>query len=132
MAPGSSSLSEAELEVLRTLWKLETATTRQVQESLQRAGRSWAYTTVKTLLDRLEVKGAVSRDSTRMAHSFRPAISRLDLAVRGIRETVARVGGVEKPWLVRALLEETQLSSGDLEALRGLLDELELRERSQP
>jgi BlaI family penicillinase repressor len=123
-------LSEAELEVLRMLWKLEAGTARQVQEGLERAGRQWAYTTVKTLLDRLEAKGAVTRDSTRMAHSFRPAVGRLELVVRGVRETVAKVGGVESPWLVRALLEEAELTNEDLEALRSLLDELERRERS--
>jgi predicted transcriptional regulator len=48
-----------ELECLKTLWKLNEASVRDVREDL--AARGLAYTTVMTLLDRLTRKGAAAR-----------------------------------------------------------------------
>ena len=49
-------LHETEWDLLDALWKLERATARQIAEELTDK-RGWAYSTVKTLLDRMVTKG---------------------------------------------------------------------------
>ena len=63
-------LSEAESEVLSALWEHGPGTVRQVNEILERRGRKWAYTTVQTLLQRLEEKACVVRDTSGFAHLY--------------------------------------------------------------
>ena len=65
-----SPISEAELDVLKTLWDLGPSTVRAVNTALRRGDRRWAYTTVLTLLQRLEAKGYTRSDKTRPAHVF--------------------------------------------------------------
>ena len=72
-------LSDAEREVLKALWEQGPASARQVLEALFAKGSTWAYTTLATLLQRLEAKGYVSIDKGGTAHVFRAAASREDL-----------------------------------------------------
>ena len=62
MEERQASVSEAELEVLKALWDAGPSTVRTVNTALQHLGRRWAYTTVQTLLQRLEAKGYVASD----------------------------------------------------------------------
>ena len=76
-------VSESELEVLKTLWEVGACTVRTVNAALQRRGRRWAYTTVQTLLQRLEAKGYVACDRGGPAHVFRAAVSPRDWSADG-------------------------------------------------
>ena len=62
--------SDSELEVLKALWEIGPATVRDLHGPLQESGSSWAYTTVQTLLARLEQKGYVRCDKSGRAHVF--------------------------------------------------------------
>ncbi len=70
-------LPELELEVMKTLWKLETGTVADVKEKLD-VFRPLAYTTIMTVLDRLARKGAVTRKKQGRGYLYRPAISTSD------------------------------------------------------
>ena len=72
MASELPALSETEREVLKTLWQHGPGTVREINEQLPQ----WAYTTVQTLLTRLERKGYVACDRSGFAHVFRAAVSR--------------------------------------------------------
>ncbi len=67
MAPRESDLGTAELEVLKALWERRRATVRQLLNQLHEQGRRVAYTTVLTVLTRLEQKGVVKSDKSGMA-----------------------------------------------------------------
>lgn len=69
-------LSDAEHEVLRVLWDQGTATVREINEVLKTRGRSWAYTTVATLLQRLAAKHYVASDPTAVPHVYRALVTR--------------------------------------------------------
>ena len=61
MTMGSQpGLSEAEREVLKVLWDRGPASVRQIKDVLTERGRTWAYTTVATLLQRLQSKQYVT------------------------------------------------------------------------
>ena len=58
-----AGLSEAEREALRALWDHGPGTVRQIMELIADRGRRWAYSTVATLLRRLETKGYGASDT---------------------------------------------------------------------
>lgn len=109
-------LSRFELEIMEILWKLGEASVREVQEAIQEQRRP-AYTTVQTILSRLEEKKAVRR--TRKignALLFEPLIAREPVYRRIIDDFIALFGGSAQP-LVARLMETGQLTLEDLKAL---------------
>lgn len=122
-----SPISEAELDVLKTLWDLGPSTVRAVNTALRRGDRRWAYTTVLTLLQRLEAKGYTRSDKTRPAHVFSAAVSRDQLLGRQLRDLADRLcDGTASPLLL-ALVEDGRLTPDDVHELRRLLDRLDRR-----
>ena len=109
-------LSRFELEIMEILWKLGESSVREVQEAIPEQRRP-AYTTVQTILSRLEEKKAVRR--TRKignALLFEPLIAREPVYRRIIDEFLGLFGGSAQP-LVGRLLETGQLTLEDLKAL---------------
>jgi BlaI family penicillinase repressor len=128
MKEPSPSISASELDVLKVLWDHGPATVREVKDLLHQGGRRWAYTTVLTLLGRLEAKGCVSSDKTGVAHVFRAALSR-DRLLRGrLRELADQLcAGTASP-LVHALVEGHRFTPEEIDQFRKLLDELETQQ----
>jgi BlaI family transcriptional regulator, penicillinase repressor len=119
------ALSEAELDALKVLWAQGPSPVARVREALVEYGRDWAYTTTKTILDRLEEKGYVRRERGAVAHVYVPQVSAEAVArerLGELRETL--FGGRDVP-LVRALLDGARLSPDAIAALRDALDALE-------
>jgi BlaI family transcriptional regulator, penicillinase repressor len=115
MAKERIALTKFETEVMSVLWRLREATVREVQDAIDRADRP-AYTTVQTIVQRLEQKGAVRR--TRKAGNalyFEPAITRKSVYRRLVDELIDLVGGSQP--LVAHLVETGKLSLDDLKAI---------------
>lgn len=89
--PLESVLGPLEQDVMDLMWELDEATVRDVHDRLADR-RKIAYTTVMTTMTRLASKGLLRRNTTSLAHRYRPAVSRDSYA----RTTVANVLG----WLV--------------------------------
>jgi len=132
MAPKTPPLSETELDVLKVLWDLGEGTVRQVNERLQQRKRRWAYTTVLTLLTRLQAKGYVASDKSELAHVFRPTVSRESLLERRLSHLADDLcEGTATP-LVHALVQDRRFSPEEIEGFRRLLDELEPKPEASP
>src|SRR6201987_6003551 len=110
-------LSKAETRILEQYWKLGTASVREVLESLPDVERV-AYTSVQTLVYRLEEKGAL-REVRKIGNSqlFKPAINQSQYRGRLVRDLLDLFGGSPR-LLVSNLLENGTLSLRDLKALQ--------------
>src|SRR4051794_30420452 len=101
-------LSEAEIEVLKVIWDLGSATIRAVNRELAARGRRWAYTTVSTLLLRLATKGCVTSDTSEVPHVYRATVSRGEMLERRLQDTADELcDGASAP-LVLALVQRHQ------------------------
>jgi predicted transcriptional regulator len=110
---------------METVWSQGDTTVRDVHAALARR-RDLAYTTVMTTMARLASKGVLLRDTSGLAHRYRPAMTREAYA----RSTVTSV----VDWLVESFPEpamsyfvEVVNDGGDpsqLEALRTKVDRL--------
>ena|SRR6266478_3040493 len=110
-------LSKAETRILEQCWKLGTASVREVLESLPEDERV-AYTTVQTLVYRLEEKGALRKvKKIGNAQLFEPAINQSQYRGRLVRDLLDLFGGSPR-LLVSNLLENGTLSLRDLKALQ--------------
>jgi BlaI family penicillinase repressor len=120
-----ADLSDSELVVLKALWDLGAGTVREVNAELAHRGRRWAYTTVQTLLARLQQKGYVASTKEDVAHTFRPTVSRDQFLQQRLSELETELcGGTPTP-LVHALVSGKRFSAEDIAHFRRLLDELE-------
>lgn len=110
-------LSKAETRILEQYWKLGTASVREVLESLPDDERV-AYTTVQTLVYRLEEKGALRKvKKIGNAQLFQPAINESQYRSRLTRDLLDLFGGSPR-LLVSNLLENGALTLHDLKALQ--------------
>lgn len=123
-----STVSETEFEVLRVLWQHGPGTVREIDSVLKEQGRSWAYTTVLTLLQRLQSKGYVSRETEGVAHVYRAAVTREKLLSTRLHELAERfTDGAATP-LVQALVDGHRFTREEIEQFRQLLDQVESKD----
>lgn len=117
------SLSKLELKVMEALSKLGAASVREVQESFPENDRP-AYTTVQTILYRLEAKKAVKRTKKiGNAHIFEATYSMKAVHRRVIDDLLSVFGGRAQP-LVSHLIESGQLTLDDIDEARKTLRKL--------
>src|ERR1700751_4786584 len=110
-------LSKAETRILAQYWKLGTASVREVLESLPEEERV-AYTTVQTLVYRLEEKGALRKvKKIGNAQLFQPALNESQYRSRLVRDLLDLFGGSPR-LLVSNLIENGTLTLRDLNALQ--------------
>jgi len=115
-------LTEVELELMTVLWKRGEATVREVLEGLA-AGRELAYTSVSTVLRILEQKKLVQSRKEGKVHVYRPAVSKETYEARSVKHLVDKVFDGAPSAMVMRLLDEDELSRGELEELRSRLEE---------
>jgi len=111
-------LSKAESRILEQYWKLGTSSVREVLESLPEDERV-AYTTVQTLVYRLEQKRALRRvKKIGNAQIFEAAIDRSEFRSGLVRDLLDLFGGSPR-LLISNLLETGTITLKDLKALEG-------------
>jgi BlaI family penicillinase repressor len=109
--------TQAERRILEQYWKLGTCSVREVLDILPEEERV-AYTTVQTLVYRLEQKGALRKvKKIGNAQLFEPAIDRYEFRSGLIKDFLAIFGGSPR-LLVSTLLETGTLTLKDLKALQ--------------
>jgi BlaI family transcriptional regulator, penicillinase repressor len=124
MAKQTVKLTKFELEIMDALWALGSASVREMVEHLPEKKRP-AYTTVQTIVYRLEEKGAVARvKKVGNAHVFAPAVSRKAAQRRLIDEVLDLFGGSARP-LMAHLVESGKLTLEDVRELERTLEKIE-------
>lgn len=122
MKKNKVSLSRLELEVMQPLWRLQQATVREIRDALPERRRP-EYTTVQTIVYRLEAKGAVERvKKVGNAHVFAPAVTRKSMVGALVEDLVQRLGGTAEPVMAH-LVESGKVGLKELRELETLLRE---------
>ena len=117
MSTKKARLSKAETRILEQYWKIGTASVREILESLPEEERV-AYTTIQTLVYRLEEKGAVRKvKKIGNAQLFEAAIEQNQYRSGLVRDLLDLFGGSPR-LLVSNLLESGTITLKDLKALQ--------------
>jgi predicted transcriptional regulator len=115
--------TNAELEILRVLWRRGPSTVREVHDALD-PGREVGYTTVLKLLQIMADKRLVSRDASSRTHVYAAAVSEEATRRRLVRDLLDRAFGGSAFDLVLHALSTTPATDEELERIRALLDTL--------
>lgn len=120
-------LSDAEWKVMNAVWAATTAVSaREIHEALASETR-WAYTTVKTLMDRLVEKTVLEVEIRRNVSWYRSRLPRQRAITTATDDLARRVfGGAVAP-LVHHLVQSRRLSRDDRAELRRMLDAADAR-----
>jgi predicted transcriptional regulator len=120
----SRTLTEQELEIMKVVWELRTATVRDVYETLLRR-RKIAYTTVMTMMNVLEAKKYLKKRAEERAYVYQATRPRSEVIKAMVREFVDRVfNGSAEPLLVH-LVKYRRLSKKELERIVRTIEEAE-------
>ena len=121
-------LTRLEVAVMEALWELGPAPIREIHKAFTGHPRP-AYTTIQTIVYRLEAKKAVRRvRKIGGAHIFQAAVSRSAAQGTLIDELVSLFGGRSQP-VVAHLVDTGRLTKDDLKAAEKRLAELTRRKR---
>jgi BlaI family penicillinase repressor len=115
------NISDAEWEVMRVLWAAPGAmTASRVVEAL--AGRKeWNPRTVKTLLNRLTKKGALTFEARGKVYWYRPGVAQAECVKSEGRSFLARVFGGDGGAMLVHFVKETRLSPEEVAELKRIL-----------
>ena len=114
------ALSDRQLEIMQVLWDRGSATAAEVRDALDDA---MAYTTVLTMLRRLEEKGYVSRDQEGRAHRYFPAVQPGQARESALRRLTRGLFNGSPELLITQLVSQEKLSPEQLRRIRDIVDE---------
>lgn len=113
------SVSEAEWEVLKMLWKHgEPIRQAELLALFAEKGKEWKRQTLNTFLFRLEEKGLVKRENGKA----RPVYDEEEYNALLMRETIDALYGGKFSALLASFVKRNDLSEEDMEEMRRMLD----------
>lgn len=120
--------TDAELEILKVLWRRGPSTVREVFDALSEK-RGTGYTTVLKFMQIMAEKGLVTRDETERAHRYAAAQGEGETQSRLVGDLVRKAFDGSARNLVLHALSTERASEKELSEIRQMLDELEGRKR---
>lgn len=113
-------LSDVQIAVMRALWRTGEAPTAKVVEQVG-GQRNLAYTTVATMLSRLEKRGLVASRQQGREKIYRPLISEDEVQTAMVSGLVSRLFRGDPAALVSHLVRRDEIGEDDLERVRTML-----------
>ena len=114
--------TDAELAILRVLWRRGPSTVRHVYEEL---GEETVYTSVLKLLQIMTDKGLVTRDDSERTHVYQPRLAEETTQRQLVKDLLDRAFSGSAKRLVMQALSTQKASAKELEQIRKLLDKIE-------
>lgn len=115
-------MKETEWDLLEVLWDKQAATAREVADALTDS-RGWAYSTVKTMLDRMVDKELVAARKVGSVWEYRAGVERLDARRGAWRRFVDTVFGGSLSPALEFLANDAKLSRKQRDRLAALLSD---------
>jgi len=117
-------LTEAEWVIMKVVWDNQPCAAGAVQEALEQS-QNWAYSTVKTTMDRMVAKGLLETQAIRNLTLYSPRITE-DQARKGeFRSMLKRAFDGALTPMLQFLIQNERLSKADLKRLRDLVNKAE-------
>jgi BlaI family penicillinase repressor len=114
-------LTEAEWEIMKVVWEKQPCTAGTVQEMLVKS-RDWAYSTVKTTMDRMAEKGFLTIERISNLQLFRACVSEVDAKRGELRKMLKRAFDGALTPMMQFLIEHEGLSKEEALQLRKLVN----------
>ena len=122
----NAELTEAEWIIMKVVWENEPCAAGTVQEALAKS-KDWAYSTVKTTMDRMAHKGFLKIRKIRNLQLFSSAISEVDAKRGEFHKMLTRAFDGALTPMMQFLIEHEGLSKAESAQLRKLVNKAESR-----
>lgn len=113
-------ISEAEFEVMKTVWKYAPISTNEITEKLLQT-TSWSPKTIQTLIKRLVTKGALTYEKQSRVFVYTPLIRENEYIDQKSNSFLKRYYNGDITAMLSAYIENNRLSETEIDSLRSLL-----------
>lgn len=117
-------LGRLELQIMNVVWDRCRATVHDVRDALAR-GRSPAYSTILTMMRKLEAKGYLEHDVRDRTYVYHATITRQAVRGRMLGDLLERLFEDSPQLLLTSLVEHKHISDTELAEIRKLIDQRE-------
>ncbi|QDT46408.1 BlaI/MecI/CopY family transcriptional regulator [Symmachiella dynata] len=128
MTEPNHQLAALQLAIMRVLWERGEATVADVREDLHDE-RPLAYTTIATMLAKMERKGYVAHRIEGRAHIYRPAIDQEKVSRSMVTDLADRLFAGDVTQMVAHLLDGCDVDADELARLKALIRAREKEDR---
>lgn len=118
----AQAITDAELAVLKILWRDGPQTAKALTESLYPDGAESEFASIHSFLQRLERKGHVKRDRSAYVHVFSATASQSDVVSNELAALADRLADGSIAPLIMHLVEQKKLGKKDAAEIRKLLE----------
>jgi len=115
-------LTKPEWSIMKVLWEKGPSAARNVEAELKNT-RNWAYSTVNTMLRRLETKGVLATDQIGKVTFYRPVITEKKAKRSAVKQLCEKLFGGSTEPLMKFLLENEKVSEQHFREIQELIDE---------
>ena len=120
MAKNDGELFSSEWAILQVVWEREPCAAPMVQESLT-ASKGWTYSTVKTIMDRMVVKGLLEKEKVCNLYLYRSVISEAQAKRGEVMKTLKRAFDGALTPMMQFMLEGEDISEEELGELERVI-----------
>lgn len=121
VAKDRTELTKLEWVLMDALWEAGQATAADLQRNLE-SSQGWAYSTVKTMLDRLVEMGQVKARRVGNVYEYSAKSKRGTVVGRAVDEMTARLFDGSVAPFIQCLIERGKLSADEIDDLQRMLD----------
>ncbi len=114
-------LSRSELDIMKILWKDGRSSAREVHDQLS-AAYGWAYSTTKTIMDRMVKKGRLSRENFHGVFLYNPLISKPAGLAKLVRNFADNVLELDYGSVVSLFARSKALTAKEIDELQKILE----------
>jgi BlaI family penicillinase repressor len=114
-------LGKLELQIMNVVWDRGKATVHDVKNALSR--RKPAYSTILTMMRKLEAKGYLEHEVDGRTYVYRPLISQQAVRQGVLGDLVERLFEGSTSLLLTSLVEQNRISKNELRQIRKLIEE---------
>ncbi len=118
------SLSNSEWVIMEYLWDQAPLTVTQIAKAMEDK-TGWAKSTTKTLISRMETKGYLFFEDGGKARRYYPAVERSEVVLAETESFLSRLFNGSLGMMVNTLVDQNNLSQGEIKELRAILDKTE-------
>jgi len=122
--------TESELEVLQLLWKLGPCSVRTINEELNKK-REVGYTTTLKIMQIMNEKGLVSRDTNSRTHIYQSTLKEKDTKQGLLKEFISNTFNGSAKNLVMQALGGSKTSQKELEEIKELIQQIENQKKKK-
>ena len=115
-------LSDGEWVIIKALWEREPCTAPDIQEALQTT-KNWTYSTVRTMMDRMVVKGLLKTERIRHLTIYRSVLTRAQAQRADLLQTIKRAFNGALTPMLQCLLDTGEVTPGELAEMERLIKE---------